>query len=129
MELLWGDYYLFTLISYLICVLLLLLNHHVKVSSQRWFKIAAIALIIPPLGSARLFAIAYPEASWFIIFFKNYITLLTLLNLVGLVGFTVRSGFKAIGMSKESLNAFAIMSFVAIVVFISSGAYYETFVK
>jgi hypothetical protein len=129
MELLWGDYYLFTLISYLICVLLLLLNYHVKVTSKRWFKIAAIVLIIPPLGSARAFAAVYPEANWFIVFFKNYITLLTLLNLVGIVGFGVKSGFNAIGLSKESLNAFAIISFVAIVVFFSSGAYYETFVK
>ena len=104
-----------------------IINYHVKVTSKRWFKIAAVVLIIP-IRFCESIRCGLPKANWFIVF-KNYITLLTLLNLVGIVGFGVKSGFNAIGLSKESLNAFVIISFVAIVVFFSSGAYYETFVK
>jgi len=48
---------------------------------------------------------------------------------VALIRFSVVSGFKAIGLGKEGVQAIGIITFAAIVIFISSGAYYEVFVK
>lgn len=129
MEIFLGDYYLATLINFLICAFLFLLVVSAEIQKTKWFKIIAIILLLPPLAIAKMFIDIYPEGNAIAVFFKNYLINLTLLNIVALIRFSVRSGLKAIGIGEDGLKAFGIISFAAIVIFVSSGAYYEVFVK
>lgn len=129
MEILWGDYYIALLINFLICAVLFLLVVNAKIHEARWFKLIAIILLLPALSSAYVSKRIYLEGNEVAVFLKTYLINFTLLNIVALIRFSVVSGFKAIRLGKEGVQAIGIITFAAIVIFISSGAYYEVFVK
>ena len=130
MELLLQDYHLATLIIYVLCTIVFLANVQLKVISAKWFKIAAILIAIPPLATARMAVILYPgELSAFVVFLKNYLNLFFLLNVIALIRVIIVSGFKSFGAGKDEADALGILIFTGIVVFISTGGFYEVFVK